>query len=371
LRNLVKSKKTSVLTWPQDKLGHKESWRETIPPPATTSAAASGPVTHKSLHLAEPLRLASGVTQTDVVQAYETYGTLNDDRSNAILLCHALTGDQYAGGVHPVTGKPGWFDHLIGPGKVIDTDRFFVICINVLGGCMGSTGPKEINPETGSPYGLSFPGITVADMVTAQERLLAQLDIPSLFCVLGGSMGGMQVLEWASRYPDKVFSAVPIASSYRHSAQNIAFHEVGRQAIMADPDWRGGDYLSAGVMPQRGLAVARMTAHITYLSEAGLHRKFGRRLQDRDAPTFGFDADFQVESHLRRPVRRQQLFVHHPGDGLLRPPGAAWGRSIGGVSRDTCPVLPDHVHLRLAVSDSGKPGDRSCPQRRCGGRELR
>ena len=249
--------------------------------------------------LETPLELASGSTLRDVRVAYETYGTLNADKSNAILLCHALTGDQYAAGTHPTTGKPGWFDHLVGPGKVLDTDRYFLISTNVLGGCMGTTGPKEIDPETGQPYGLSFPVITIRDMVLAQAKLLDQLGIEDLFCVLGGSMGGMQTLEWATRYPDRVFSAVPIASSYRHSAQNIAFHEVGRQAIMADPDWRGGGYQAEGVSPHRGLAVARMTAHITYLSEAALHRKFGRRLQDRDALTFGFDADFQVESYLR------------------------------------------------------------------------
>ena len=246
-----------------------------------------------------PLELASGTTLEGVRVAYETYGTLNEAKSNAILLCHALTGDQYAAGTHPTTGKPGWFDHLIGPGKVLDTDHYFIISSNVLGGCLGTTGPKEINPKTGCPYGLDFPVITIGDMVLAQTRLIDQLGIPDLFCVMGGSMGGMQTLEWATRHPDRVFSAVPIASSYRHSAQNIAFHEVGRQAIMADPDWRSGAYQADGVLPHRGLAVARMTAHITYLSETALHRKFGRRLQDRDALTFGFDADFQVESYLR------------------------------------------------------------------------
>ncbi|HAA91354.1 MAG TPA: homoserine O-acetyltransferase [Rhodospirillaceae bacterium] len=231
--------------------------------------------------------------------AYQTYGTLNDDKSNAILVCHALTGDQFVAETHPITGKPGWWNDMVGPGNPIDTDRFYVICINVLGGCMGSTGPKEIDPKTDRPYGLDFPVITIADMVRAQKLVIDHLGIEQLFCVTGGSMGAMQALEWASRYKERVFSAMPIAGAARHTAQNIAFHEVGRQAILADPDWHGGDYLSHGVVPKRGLGVARMTAHITYLSEAALHRKFGRNLQDRAHLSYGFDADFQVESYLR------------------------------------------------------------------------
>lgn len=246
-----------------------------------------------------PLRLDCGVELGPFTVAYETYGRLNADKSNAILVCHALTGDQYVASPNPITGKPGWWSMVVGPGKIIDTNRYFVICPNVLGGCLGSTGPSEINPETGKPWGLSFPVITIGDMVQAQVRLLDHLGIEQLFCVIGGSMGGMQVLEWCHSYPDRVFAAVPIATSYRHSAQNIAFHEIGRQAIMADPDWHGGDYFSHGTKPERGLAVARMTAHVTYLSEAALHRKFGRRLQDRKSVTYGFDADFQVESYLR------------------------------------------------------------------------
>lgn len=246
-----------------------------------------------------PLRLDSGVTLAPFTLAYQTYGTLNADKSNAILVCHALSGDQFVAGVHPITGKPGWWETTVGPGLVLDTERYFIVCANVLGGCMGTTGPREINPETGRPWGLSFPVITVADMVRAQKLLIDHLGIDKLFCVIGGSMGGMQVLQWAAAYPERVFSAVPIATAARHSAQNIAFHEVGRQAIMADPDWRGGDYQLHGVRPQRGLAVARMAAHITYLSEAALHRKFGRSLQDRKQLSFGFDADFQVESYLR------------------------------------------------------------------------
>jgi homoserine O-acetyltransferase len=248
---------------------------------------------------AEPLPLDSGAALGPYSIAYQTYGTLNAAKSNAIVICHALTGDQYVAGTHPLTKKPGWWETVVGPGKAIDTDRYFVICPNILGGCLGSTGPASLNPATGKPYGLDFPVITVRDMVRAQARLIERLGIGDLFCVIGGSMGGMQVLEWAASYGDKVFCAVPIATAPRHSSQNIAFHEVGRQAVMADPDWRHGRYLEEGVSPRKGLAVARMAAHITYLSSKALHEKFGRKLQDRDALTFGFDADFQVESYLR------------------------------------------------------------------------
>ena len=247
----------------------------------------------------EPMRLDCGIEFGPFTIAYQTYGTLNPDRSNAILVCHALTGDQYVADPHPITNKPGWWETMVGPGLVLDTDRYFVIYANVRGGCMGTTGPQDIDPATGEPWALSFPVITVRDMVRAQKQLIDHLGIESLFCVTGGSMGGMQVLQWAASYPESVFAAVPIAAAARHSAQNIAFHEVGRQAIMADPDWCGGRYLTLGRKPVRGLAVARMAAHITYLSEASLHRKFGRNLQDRHAVTYGFDADFQVESYLR------------------------------------------------------------------------
>ncbi len=246
-----------------------------------------------------PLRLDAGIAFGPLQIAYQTYGTLNAERSNAVLVCHALTGDQHAVNDHPVTGKPGWWETMVGPGRPIDTERYFVICPNVVGGCMGSSGPASTNPATAMPYGLDFPVITVRDMVRAQAMLLDYLGIDSLFAVAGGSMGGMQVLQWAASYPRRVFAALPIAASTRHSAQNIAFHEVGRQAVMADPDWRGGRYFAEGINPRRGLAVARMGAHITYLSDAALHRKFGRRFQDRDNPTFSFDADFQVESYLR------------------------------------------------------------------------
>jgi homoserine O-acetyltransferase len=251
------------------------------------------------LSVTEPLRLESGTLLPAYQVAYQTYGTLNRDRSNAILVCHALTGDQYVAGRHPITGRPGWWSALVGPGKVIDTDRYFVISSNVLGGCLGTSGPMEIDPATGQPWALSFPLITIGDMVEAQVRLIDHLGIDQLFGVIGGSMGGMQVLQWATAHPERLFAAVPLATAARHSAQNIAFHEVGRQAIMADPEWCGGDYLRQGRRPERGLAVARMAAHITYLSEPALHRKFGRSLQDRTEFTYGFDADFQVESYLR------------------------------------------------------------------------
>ncbi|MBV9550299.1 MAG: homoserine O-acetyltransferase [Alphaproteobacteria bacterium] len=244
------------------------------------------------------LPLDCGRALTPVTVAYMTHGTLNAEKSNAILVCHALTGDQFVASTNPVTGKPGWWVSLIGPGRPIDTDRFFVICANVIGGCMGSTGPADNDPATGKPFGLSFPLITIRDMVRAQKLLVDALGIEKLFAVIGGSMGGMQVLQWAASYPQSVRAAIPIACAARHSAQNIALHEVGRQAIMADPDWRGGDYAGAGTFPSKGLAVARMAAHITYLSEAALQRKFGRNLQNRAGLSFQFAPDFQIESYL-------------------------------------------------------------------------
>jgi len=249
--------------------------------------------------LDNPLPLDSGAVLAPYSLAYRTYGALNAEKSNAVLICHALTGDQFVAETHPLTGRDGWWDTMVGPGKPIDTDRYFVISSNVLGGCMGTTGPSDINPASGKAYGLGFPVITIGDMVRAQVRLVDHLGIGQLFAVVGGSMGGMQVLQWAAAYPERVFAALPIACAARHSAQNIAFHEVGRQAIVSDPDWRGGEYAAEGLNPARGLAVARMAAHITYLSEAALHRKFGRNLQDRAKVAYGFDADFQVESYLR------------------------------------------------------------------------
>ena len=270
------------------------------------AAAKAQPIARTlTLELAGPgaLTLDSGQVLDQVTIAYNTYGELNAQRSNAILLCHALTGDQHAASANPLTGRPGWWDLMVGPGLVFDTNRFFVICSNVVGGCMGTTGPKDIDPKTGKAYGLSFPVLTIRDMVRAQVLLVDHLGIAELLCVAGGSMGGMQVLEWMASFPERLVSAMPIATAAKHSAQNIAFHEVGRQAIMADPDWRGGHYLADGVFPSKGLAVARMAAHITYLSEAALQRKFGRELQDRTAVSYAFDADFQEESYLRHQGR--------------------------------------------------------------------
>ncbi len=247
----------------------------------------------------QPLHMDAGGVLAPLTVAYQTYGTLDAARSNAILVCHALTGDQHLANIHPVTGKPGWWSAMVGPGKPIDTDRFFVICSNVVGGCLGTTGPASLNPATGRAYGLDLPMVTIRDMVRAQAMLVDHLGIDQLFCVAGGSMGGMQVLQWAALFPTRVFAAMPIATAARHSSQNIAFHEVGRQAIMADPEWRRGRYLDEGSRPEKGLSVARMAAHITYLSDQALHAKFGRKLQDRVAPTFSFDADFQIESYLR------------------------------------------------------------------------
>jgi homoserine O-acetyltransferase len=252
----------------------------------------------KSCALTAPLPLDSGQALEGVTIAYETYGELAADKSNAILVCHALTGDQYVASAHPLTGKPGWWERMIGPGKPVDTDRFHVICANVIGGCMGSTGPGSIAPD-GKPYAMRFPVITIRDMVRAHVALLDGLGIERLHAVVGGSMGGMQALSLAANFPERAARVLAIATTARHSAQNIAFHEVGRQAIMADPDWQGGDYYGSGRSPDKGLSVARMAAHITYLSESGLTEKFGRNLQDRDAKSFGFDADFQIESYLR------------------------------------------------------------------------
>jgi homoserine O-acetyltransferase len=253
---------------------------------------------NRHVTLPGPLRLDGGVLLSPVEIAYETYGSLAPDGGNAILVCHALTGDQHVASAHPRTGKPGWWTRMIGPGKPIDPTRDFIICANVLGSCMGSSGPASVNPATGRPWGMAFPVITIRDMVRAQAMLLDHLGVGRLKAIVGGSMGGMQALSWTATFPERIDAAVIIASTARHTAQNIAFHEVGRQAIMADPNWQSGDYYG-GEPPAAGLAVARMAAHITYLSEAGLTEKFGRRLQAREAKSFGFDADFQVESYLR------------------------------------------------------------------------
>tara|TARA_X000000950_G_C13901394_1_gene655067 strand:- start:1275 stop:2390 length:1116 start_codon:yes stop_codon:yes gene_type:complete len=231
--------------------------------------------------------------------AYNTYGVLNKKKSNAILICHALTGDQYCSDLNPISKKPGWWSNLVGPGKSIDTKKYFVICSNVIGGCNGSTGPSSINPKTKKPFNLDFPVITIFDMVRAQVRLVNFLGIEKLFAVVGGSMGGMQALVWGALYENKVRSIIPIATSYRHSAQNIAFHEIGRQAIMTDPNWNMGEYHEKKDKPDRGLSVARMVAHITYLSEYGLQKKFGRNLQFSKSFSYDFNIDFQIESYLK------------------------------------------------------------------------
>jgi homoserine O-acetyltransferase/O-succinyltransferase len=275
--------------------------------PATRTDKANS-YSHTHVTFDDGIALECGTTLRHHSVAYRTYGTLNAERSNAVLICHALTGDQYVAEDHPITGKPGWWDGVVGPGRPIDTNRFFVICPNVLGGCMGSTGPlsnRELRDGTvlDEPWGTDFPPVTIGDMVRAQKRLIDHLGIERLFAVIGGSMGGMQVLQWAALYPDAVFAALPIASASYHSAQNIAFHEVGRQAIFADPDWVNGQYWRSGRIPARGLAVARMCAHITYLSEEALTRKFGRRLQNAPKDSTEainlFGEMFEVESYLR------------------------------------------------------------------------
>jgi homoserine O-acetyltransferase len=245
----------------------------------------------------DELLLESGEKLGPITLAYETYGTLSADKSNAILILHALSGDAHAAGFHPGDKNPGWWDNMIGQGKAFDTDKYFVIGSNVLGGCLGSTGPSSINPETDKPYGLNFPLVTIKDMVTAQSHLIRHLGIKKLLCVAGGSMGGMQVLQWAASFPEMVRSAIPIATAARHSPQQIAFNEVGRQAIMADPDWKGGHYYGAAV-PARGLAVARMIGHITYMSDTSMEEKFGRRVKEEKSGT-KFSPDFEVEGYLQ------------------------------------------------------------------------
>jgi len=253
----------------------------------------------KKIIVSKPLKLDCGKTINDFPLAYETYGTLNENKDNAILVFHALTGDQFVTGTNPVTNKEGWWVTAVGPGKAIDTNKYFVICANVIGGCMGSWGPSNNNKETNQPYGLDFPVITIKDIVKAQESLLDYLGIKKLLCATGGSMGGMQLLQFCATFPDKTFSAIPIACSASHSAQNIALNELARQAIMADPVWNGGKYFLKNTQPKNGLAVARMVGHISYLSDQGMQEKFGRKLQEKADYEFSFNADFQVESYLR------------------------------------------------------------------------
>jgi len=257
-----------------------------------------GVVETQCYRIPEEIVLEHGDRLSGVNVAYETYGKINNEKSNAILVCHALSGDAHAGGWHREDEKPGWWDIIIGPGKALDTDKFFVICSNVLGGCKGTTGPSSINSKTGKPYGLDFPFITVKDMVNVQKMLLDHLDIDKLFAVVGGSFGGMQVLQWCVSYPDMVRLAVPIATSAYSSPQQIAFNEVGRRAITSDPDWISGNYYGR-TPPARGLSLARMIGHITYLSDESMHQKFGRKLQDKSEYGFDFTSlDFQVESYL-------------------------------------------------------------------------
>ena len=244
-------------------------------------------------------KLDSGFNLKDFQIAFKTFGNLNANKDNAILICHALTGDQYVSETNPITKKDGWWSRMVGVNKPIDTKKYYVICSNVIGGCAGTTGPKEINFQTNAPYGREFPAVTVRDMVKIQNYLIETLSIEKLFAVVGGSMGAMQALQWTIDYPQKIQNVIHIAGALKHSAQNIAFHEVGRQAIMNDPNWNKGGYNKNNIIPERGLAVARMIAHITYLSDDAMHRKFGRKLQSRDIISFGFDADFQIESYLR------------------------------------------------------------------------
>lgn len=246
----------------------------------------------------DSIRLDSGVALAPVDVAYETYGELNEQSSNAILITHAFSGDAHAAGIGQDDGKPGWWDNMIGPGRAFDTSKYFVICCNVLGGCRGTTGPSSVNPETGLPYGMSFPVVTIGDMVRLQKKLVDHLGIRKLLGIAGGSMGGMQVLEWAATYPDAVAAALPIATTARHSAQQIAFNEVGRQAIMADPDWCDGDYYGKKP-PARGLSVARMVGHITYMSDDSMREKFGRRFREQEGARSSISDVFEVESYLR------------------------------------------------------------------------
>ncbi len=255
--------------------------------------------TIKTVIIKKPLTLDCGKVINNYPIAYETYGTLNKNKDNAILAFHALTGDQFVSGVNPITNKNGWWSYLVGPSKSIDTNKYFVICANVIGGCMGSYGPSSSDSNTSKTLGINFPVITINDMVNAQFNLLEFFNINKLFSVIGGSMGGMQVLQFVSNFPDKAKTAIPIACTASHSAQNIAFNELSRQSIMADSNWKDGNYSKFNLSPDKGLSVARMAAHITYLSKNGLQEKFGRKLQERDNLKFGFDADFQIESYLR------------------------------------------------------------------------
>ena len=266
-----------------------------------------GIVETKFFNIDDPFILESGKSLEKITVAYETYGELNNEKNNAILVCHALTGDAHAAGWHDGDKKPGWWEIIIGPGKVLDTEKYFIICSNVLGGCKGTTGPSSINPLTGEEYGLDFPVITIKDMVDVQKILIDSFGINQLYAVVGGSMGGMQVLQWIVSYPEMMKKAIPIATTARSSPQQIAFNEVGRQSIFSDPNWNKGNYYGTGKIPKNGLSVARMIAHITYLSDESMYIKFGRDLQDKDDISYDFSLDFQVESYL-----------HHQGETFVK-----------------------------------------------------
>lgn len=266
-----------------------------------------GIVETKFFNIDEPFILESGKSLENINVAYETYGELNNEKNNAILVCHALTGDAHAAGWHKGARKPGWWEMVIGPGKVLDSEKYFIICSNVLGGCKGTTGPSSINPETNKEYGLDFPVITIKDMVDVQKILIDSFGINQLYAVVGGSMGGMQVLQWIVTYPEMMKKAIPIATTARSSPQQIAFNEVGRQSIFSDPNWNGGNYYDTGKIPKNGLSVARMIAHITYLSDESMYIKFGRDLQDKEEISYDLSMDFQVESYL-----------HHQGESFVK-----------------------------------------------------
>jgi len=314
-----------------------------------------------------PLVLDCGRALTEVPVAYCSYGRLNADRSNVILVAHALSGDQVVAGLHPVTGRPGWWDRMVGPGKILDTDRFFILCANVLGGCMGSLGPASRDPETDAPYGPDFPPVTIADMVRCQTRLLDELGIDQVFCVIGGSMGGMQALQWLKDYPQRVRAAAPLAIAARHSPQQIALHAIGREAIRADGNWQEGRYYDAGHGPVRGLKVARMLAHFSYRSPEELDARFGRRAADPAS-----SADFEVERYLayqgERFVERfdansymiitkaMDAFEIAPSEGLAAAfAGSSAPVFLAGYSTDRL-YPPDEVReLAEALAEAGHP----------------
>lgn len=253
----------------------------------------------------DEMTLESGKKLGPITIAYETYGRLNESKSNAVMVLHALSGDAHVAGFHKGDEKPGWWDNMIGPGKAFDTEKYFIICSNVIGGCKGSTGPSSLNAETGKPYGIDFPIVTISDMINAQKHLIDYLGIDRLLCVVGGSMGGMQVMQWVASYPDRVLSAIPIATALKHSPQQIAFNEVGRQAVMSDPAWRGGNYYGHS-QPENGLALARMIGHITYMSDESMEKKFSRKLKNASY-NFSFTPEFEVEGYL-----------HYRGDNFVK-----------------------------------------------------